>query len=444
MRKRLLCSFLFLAGFSLFAETVNLEQVRTLALQNSKSLAKYNLAIRGTVLDDRTLLYSNLPSLSLGASASMSLWSAARAAPIENPFDTFSAGASVSLSQKIFEGGKSVIQKAINNIASESARKDALAEFFNILDSADSAYYAVLEAEAALEAEESSLASAATSLAMAEIRYSGGILNQGDYLKALAEKESRENSRNQARRTLSLNIIKLKAITGPLDLEELEQIQFSKFEELIERLGTISDEEADTLYVEFWNLLVQGNPSLAKAYLSRDRSEKNLSLSKTSYLPSLGASFSTGLNYTQGNGLEMSGGRVSLSASIPIDYWVLANNVEKSRIARDSAMLDFLNAEINLETELYSALLNVFAYAGSFISTRRSLEYAEKHFEYISELYRLSQSSVSEYGDAVTLLLTSRNNHIRASYGFLQGFSKLRSLAAIDDEERLTFFLLGN
>ena len=430
-------------GMLLFAETISLEEVKVFALANSRSLARYNLAIRSSELDERSRVYSNLPSLSLGASASMSLWNAGNAAPLENPFDTLGAGASFSVSQRIFEGGKSLVQKAINAIASESARKDAQAEYFNVLDSAENAYYAVLEALATLEAEESALATSGASLAIAEIRLANGMINSGDYLKALAEKETRENTRNQARRNLALSITKLKSLTGLSQLPDLEEIDFSRYEDLILYLGNISDREADSLYSRFWNLLEAGNLSLAKAALSRERTENNLSLANRSYSPTLGASFSTGLNYTQNNGLERSGGRLSLSASIPVDFWVLSNNVEKSKIARDQAVLDFISAEVQLETELQSALLNAFSYAGSVLSSRRSLEYAEKHFEYVAERYRLSQSSVSDYGDASLLLINSRNNHIKARYGFLQSLSKLRLLQAMDDEERLVKFLLG-
>ena len=93
----------------LFAESINLEQARVLALANSRSLAKYNLAITSTILDGKSLLFSNLPSLSLGVSAGMSLWSSSNSAPINNPLDTFSAGVNVGVSQRIFEGGKSSI-----------------------------------------------------------------------------------------------------------------------------------------------------------------------------------------------------------------------------------------------------------------------------------------------------------------------------------------------
>ena len=48
-----------------------------------------------------------------------------------------------------------------------------------------------------------------------------------------------------------------------------------------------------------------------------------------------------------------------------------------------------------------------------------------------------------DYGDASLLLINSRNNHIKARYGFLQSLSKLRLLQATDDEELLVKILLG-
>ena len=426
-----------------FAENINLEQAMTLALANSRSLAKYNLAITGTTLDGKTLLFSSLPSLSLGASAGMSLWSSARSAPVENPLDTFSAGVNVGVSQRIFEGGRSAVQRAINALATESARIDAHAEYFNVLESAENAYYAVLEAESTLEAEEYALQNAISSLSIAEIRQTSGMISPGDYLRAMVEKENRENSRNQARRSLALAKTRLRSLTGLSQIDALEPVDFSGYEELIIFLGNISDEDADSLYNRLRVSISASNPSLARAGLSKERSEQNLILANRAFLPSIGASFSTGLNITQEGGFEMSGGRVSLSASIPIDYWSINNNIEKSKIARDSAAMDYVSAESQLDTELQSTLLNLFAVAGSVLSSRRSLEYSEQHFEYVAERYRLSQGSISDYGEATLLLINSRNSSIRASYGFLQGLSRLRLLGAVDDEERLMNILLG-
>jgi outer membrane protein TolC len=423
-------------GTGLFAETINLEQARVLALANSRSLAKYNLSIRSSVLDERNQLYSALPSLSADYSASMNYL---KAWGFENPVDTFNAKVGFSVTQKIFEGGKNLIQKAIASISTESVRKDALAEYFNVLDAVDNAYYAALEAAATLMAEESSLQTAGFSLSMAEIRQGNGMINQGDYLKALADKESRENSRNQARRNLALCMTKLNSLTGISRNVELEPVEFGAYEELLQRLALISDEEADVLYDKLRNMLAQSNPSLARAALNNQRAEKNLSLAKRDYLPTVSATiFSTDLIYSTANGFSNpASGGVSIRGSIPVDYWITANKVEKSKIAREQSALDYLNAEISLETELQSALLNILSQAGSVLSSRRSLEYTEKHFEYVMERYRLSQSSVSDQGEALSLLITSRNNLIRASYGFLQSLSRLRSMGAIDDEEKL-------
>jgi outer membrane protein TolC len=444
MRKKVLISgLILLTGIASYADTVNLEQVRTLALANSRSLARYNLAIRSSVLDERSQLYTMLPSVSAGYSASMNYMD--RDWEFVNPVDTFNAGFDVAITQKIFEGGKSFIQKALAAIATESVRKEALAEYFNALDAADNAYYAALEASATLEAEEASLQTALASLAVAEIRQASGMINRGDFLKALADKEERENSRDQARRNLSLNRMKLKALTGIETTAELEQVNFDAYEDLIRVLAGISDEDADALYDRFWKLLAQSNPSLARAALNSQRAEKTLSLAKRDYSPTLSATlFSAGINYSTASGFtSSSGGGLTIKGSIPLDFWVMNNKIEKSKIARDSSALDYKSAEINLETELQSALLNAFAYAGTVLHSRLSLEYAEKHFEYVNERYRLSQSSVSDLGEAATLLINSRNSRIKARYGFLQCLSKLRSLGAIDDEQKLMKILTG-
>ncbi|MDR0503475.1 MAG: TolC family protein [Treponema sp.] len=435
--------FILIVNAAAPAQTLNIEQARTMALANSRSLAKYNMAIKSSVLDERNQLYSMLPVLSADYSASMNYlkeWN------FVNPADTFSSGASFSVTQIIFQGGKTFIQKAINSIATESVRKDALAEYFNVLDAVENAYYAALEAAATLEAEESSLQTAEISLSIAEIRRSSGMINAGDFLKAQAEKEARVNSSNQARRSIALSQAKLKSLTGIAagSQIELEQIDFSFYEDVLARLSNITDEQAASLFEEFRKILAVSNPSLAKAALNSQRAEKNLSLSKRDFSPVLSASiFSTGFNYSTERGFNSTGsGGVTLKGSIPVDFWITAGKIEKNKIARDSAAIDLLNAENSLEAELQAALLNAIAQAGSVLSSRRSLEYTEKHFEYVMERYRLSQSSVSDLGDASLLLINSRNGYIKASYGFLQTLSKLRSLCAISDEGKLLQLLL--
>ena len=425
-----------------FKETMTLEDARIFALANSRSIAKYNLSLRSSMLDEKSQLYTMLPSVSARFSASMNYLD--RNWGFVNPIDTFSTGLDFAVTQKLFEGGKSFIQRSLSKIATESIRIEALSEYFSVLDSIDNAYYAVLETAATLEAEESSLEAMLANLAIAEIRRDNGMINPGDFLRTLAEKEARENSRNQARRNLSLNITKFKALAGITETPQLEQINFDSYEDLIVFLASISDEDSDMLYDKIWQIIISSNPSLARASLNNQRAQKNLSLARRDYVPEISATlFSGGIGYSVTNGFSsQSGGGVSITGSIPIDFWVMNNRIEKSKISRDMTALDYISTEVNLGTELQSSLLNLFTYAGSVVYSRLSLEYSQKHYEYIQERYRLSQSSMSDLYEASTLLINSRNSNIMAKYGFLQSLSKLRSLGSFDNEEKLINLLM--
>ncbi|MDR2370262.1 MAG: TolC family protein [Treponema sp.] len=432
--KRFVLLLLTITTFRGFAEdSITLERVRTLALANSRSLAAHNLAIRSSVLDERSELYSNLPSLSVGAGTGTNIRSLQNGLKIQDAVD---GNINLSISQKIFQGGKSLVYRRIASINTEIARNAALAEYFSVLDQADSAYYGVLEAAANLLASESSLETAALALSIAEIKAQGGMINRGDYLRALSEKETAENNRNRARRDLSLSKTKLSALTGLAELPALLDVDFGSYELLFAALYSIEDEKIDALSETLWNKAAAANPSLLNAGLSGRNAEYNYSLAKRDFSPVISASFSTGFNFSS-NGTEFSAGRLSLSGSIPLDVWVTANNAEKKKTARDSAALDYLDSAASLRTELKTALLDIISQAGTVLSSRRSREYAEQHFEYTMELFRLSGNSVSDLSDASSLLNTSRSQLIQAEYALLSGLSRLRSLCGILDEEEL-------
>ncbi|GHV01546.1 hypothetical protein FACS189485_00120 [Spirochaetia bacterium] len=432
----LILAIAFSSVYFIEAETLTLEQARLLALTNSRSIAKDNLAIKNSKLTEQSQFYTNLPSLSLGANAAMTLWNSDGMGE-KNLADTLTAGASLSVSQKLFNGGKSLVQKAINSIAVDMAEKDALADYFAVLNAADTAYYELLQAAASLESAESALQTAELSLSIAEVRSQSGMMNPGDYLQALAEKESKENARNQAKRDLLLKGVKIRNLTGLKEVPVLEALDFEAHEALITGLALLTETETDVLYANLLRTSAANNPTLAKAVLANQQAEKNVVLAARDYSPSLSVSFSTGLNYSVANGLEPSTGKLSLSGSIPLDFWVTANNVEKKRVAQDQAALDYFEAEENLETELQTALLDLIAQAGSVLSTRRAYEYAEKHFEYVMELFRLSQNSVSTLSDASALVSSNRNQLIRSQYGFLLSLSKIRTLGAFAEEDAL-------
>ncbi|MDR2096290.1 MAG: TolC family protein [Treponema sp.] len=415
---------------------ISLEDVRSLALTNSRSLAKYTMAVKSAGLDEKLQGYTNLPSLSLGLSAGTTVWGQ-EGFTAQGLQDNLSAGASFSLSQRIWDGGKGAVLKVINAISTHMARLDALKDYFSVINAADTAYYGVLEAAAAMESAGKSLETNVLSLSIAEMRYENGILNIGDYLQAQAKKEEAETARNQARRNLLVNRSKLAALIGMdvKDLPGLVPADFSGYAELLQRLAALDDSRIEALGSGLWKTASAQNPDYVKAGLTSRRADESVRLSKKDYMPSLSASLSSGLNYSIAGGLEPSSGRLSLSGSIPLDFWVTAANVEKKRLAKDQAALDYHEAELNLAIELQTILLDLSAGAGSVLSSQRACQYAEKHLEYVMELYRLSQNSLSELSDAETLVSSNRRQFIQNQYAFLLNLSKLRSLLAIESED---------
>ena len=432
----MLFCLIFFAGSHVFALTINLEQARVLALLNSRSLARYNLAVRNNLLSERIHGYSNLPSFSLGATAGTNLWTS-DGVPQNLTRDSFSAGINFSVSQRLWNGGRRAILNAINSLNTEISRQDALAEYYAVLNSVDSLYYAVLEAAAALEAAESSLATATLSFEMAEIRHESGMISKTTFLQVLAEKASRETIRNQSRRDLAVANLRLMELLGLTQTPILVPIDFYDHEALILLLSNSEGNALDNLFTALWGQIQSRNPSMVRAALGSQRSERNVGLAVRDYSPTLSASLSTGLTHRIDTGFEPSGGRLSLSASFPIDVWVTAANVERQRIAQEQTALDYQSALRSLDIELRTIILDLVSQAGLILSSRRALDYALLHFDFVLELYRLSGNSPTELSNAETLVRNNRNQLSRSQFSFLTGLSRIRSIGVFDTDEEI-------
>jgi outer membrane protein TolC len=333
------------------------------------------------------------------------------------------------------------VLKAINALGTEIPRKEALAEYYAVLDSADAAYYAVLAAEAALDAAETALGSSALALETAEIRLESGMISYGDYLQALADHAGRETTRGLAKRDLVLSRTRLQNLTGLGALPLLGEIDFDALEPLIQKMAVLGEDGFNVLYTFF--LAAARNPGLSRSALLAEQADRNVTLAEKSYFPSISAGFSTGLNYSAGSGFAVSPGRLSLSLNVPLDFWGTANSVAKTKLARDGVLLDYRGAEADFYTEVETALLDAAAQAGSALSARRAWEYSSRHYDYTLELFTLSQSSPAALSDAAALLGSSRSQLIQAQFGFLSCLSKLRSLGGFADDVELVSLLLS-
>jgi len=447
----LLIFFLFLNIAANAQMTINLEIARLLGLTNSQELSSASLSIRNALITERNHLYSRLlPQISAEYSASANFLETQQGSTqFANPIDTFSARVNLSASYSLVIGGNDFLNNSINKIKTDIARINSLSTYYSVLNSVDRAYYDVLRAIADLESAESLLQSEVISLSISEVRYRNGMINQIEYLNAQSRKESRENTRNQSRRTLSLRMITLKDLIGVQEDIVLEPVSFDAYDEVLRRLASISADDTDVLYANLWNVVVANNPSLKTAALNNQIAEMQYAHDvRTEFTPTLNLSVNFGdvLNYSTANGFNYPvsfNGSVTLTGKIPIDFWVRANNMENYRITRENASNSFNNAIRSSQNSLLSDLYSLLAQASSVLSSRRSLVIAENTYAGTLERYILSQSSEKDLGDASNTLKDSINSLNNANYSFLQSLSALRTSCALSDEQHLINLLLG-
>ncbi|MDR2537366.1 MAG: TolC family protein [Treponema sp.] len=437
--------------FSIEAETLTLEQARELALANSKDLAKYNLTVSNSRLAEQADFFSKyLPTLSASASASTNLWSvssgdsaggASGASSGDNVlYDGLRVSGTLTAQERItlYDGGSARIASEIRAIGNEATRIQALEAYFSVLTNTDNAYYAVLQAQAALTAAELSLENAELSLAIAEVRLETGVISAGDYLKALIEKETQENSRNQARRDLSLKHTQFQNIIGLAGAQDLEPVNIDAYENVLQTLASLSDAEIDTLYAALWKSVESSNPALSRSALSYQQAGKNLEAAQSKYLPTVSATASAtaGLNWTPSSEsfTTSTSGSLSLNVSIPLDVWVTANSVAQQKNNLSSTNLDYEASRENAAVNLMSALYTAVQQASAALSSRRSYELSQQNYDYTMERYKLSQSSIADLTGASLTLTTSHNALNNAQFTFLKSLSAIRSLGAFEEE----------
>lgn len=410
--------------------TLTLEAARSAALTASAALKKATLAVDSAKLDEKIQSYAWLPSGSLGAGGSFSYPQGGELA------NGASASVQVSVSQTVWDFGKNRILAAIDALSTQAARSAARQIYFSVLDDVDAAYFGYLEAQASVEAAKADKEAAELLLRLAEAKREAGTVTDADVLQAEANAAEMETALSQARRDLAVYGAKLASLTGYAKLPAVSEVDFSSFEDLISRSALYGDDQAGTLITAVRAAALAANPSLAQTATERDIAASSVDSAKADYLPSVSAGWTHSLSVS-GIGETESDGSLSLSASIPLDFWTTSASVESKKIAAEQASLVLLEAERSLALDIDTAVYDCISQARTVLSSKKAADYAEAHYRSVLEQYRLQAASVSDLSDAEATLSGNRKSYISARYGFLACLSTLRSLGAFESEAQL-------
>ena len=171
-------------------------------------------------------------------------------------------------------------------------------------------------------------------------------------------------------------------------------------------------------------------PHVKEAEYKLQSSEKLLKVAQSGYWPTLNLELGYSTYYQNVSGQpnpkfskqvkDFGSEYISLTLNIPIfNRMQTRNQVRSARLNIENQMLALDNVKLSLYKEIQQAYQSATAAQAKYSSTAKAYDAADESFKYARERYEIGKSTVFEFNEAKTKLLTSRSEQIQAKYDFL-------------------------
>ncbi len=111
---------------------------------------------------------------------------------------------------------------------------------------------------------------------------------------------------------------------------------------------------------------------------------------------------------------------IGFSLNVPIfSRLATRNQIRTARLNVQNRSYELDNVKLALYKEIQQAYQSAVAAQAKYAATERSLEAAQTAYKYAEERYSVGKSTVYEFNDALTKMLTSRSEQLQSKYEFL-------------------------
>ncbi len=384
---------------------------------------EHNLTVKSRKISEMTAEQSitdakdrYLPNVSAGASQS---WNMGRALTMDNTYadrNTSSFSWNAGLNLPLFSGlnTERQIAYAKANLAQITEQYEAAKEDISI--NVITSYLQVLYYKELLQVAHNQVALSQYELDRQTALLEAGKIPEVDMLEAKSQLASDLYSVSDTENSLTLAIIDL------IQLLELhcEPADFD--------IAPLSDDQALIVPAdEAYKLALQYNHTIAAARKGIIASEKNISLAKTGYIPTLSFNAGVGSNYykTSGYANESFGDQMNhnlsyyfgFSLNIPIfDAFSTRNSVRRAKLSKLSSELELDQAEQQLYRTIQQAYHQAVGAQEKLTSSTVAEEAALAAFEAMQEKYNIGRATPTEYEQSKTKALRCTAERIQANY----------------------------
>ncbi len=177
---------------------------------------------------------------------------------------------------------------------------------------------------------------------------------------------------------------------------------------------------------------VQTRPHVKEAEFNVESTKRALKVAQAGYWPTLtfGASYDNSFSHVYDTDIPNSAIAhqlrdnyriaLGLNLSVPIfNRFQTRNQVRQARLNIENQQLILDNVKLALFKEIQQAYQNATAAQAKFISTEKAYEAAAESFKYAEERYQIGKTSVFEYNEAQTKLISSKSEQIQSKYDFV-------------------------
>lgn len=181
---------------------------------------------------------------------------------------------------------------------------------------------------------------------------------------------------------------------------------------------------------QIYSTAISIKPHVKEAEYNIEGSKKLVKVAQAGYYPKLDLNLGYGTNSQRIYGVDNISFNKQLkdngsfymgfSLSIPIfNRFQVRNQVRSARLKVTNNQLVLDNVKLNLYKEIQQAYQNAIIAQAKYTSTEKAYEAASEAFRYAKDRYAVGKSTVFEFSESQTRLLSSKSEQIQAKYDFL-------------------------
>lgn len=425
MKKHIIsCGLLLVCLCSQAQSKWTLKQCVDYAVRNNIELKQQSLDVKNSEINLSTSKNSRLPDLNASLGQSFNFGRSTLGTNVSEAVNSSRSSFSVSTSVPIFTGFRIPNQIKADELTLQAAMEGLKKAQENLELQVVSLYLDVLFKKEILKAYQEQAGLSKQQVERTSMLVESGKVPTSQLYDIKAQLAKDESNVTMADNDLALSLLNLSQALN-LASNEAFDIEEPKEDNIVDNnLGSVLPPN------QVYQMALGIKPHIKEAEYKLESSKKTLKVAQAGYWPTLGFSAGYSTSYQSVSGQDnvsfskqirdFGSEYLSFSLSIPIfNRFETRNRVRSARLSIENQNLALDNVKLALYKEIQQAYQSAVSSQAKYNSASKAYEAADESFKYARERYDIGKSTVFEFNEAQTKLLTSKSERIQAKYDFI-------------------------